>query len=284
MDFIRAIILGIIEGITEWLPISSTGHLIIADEFIRLNQSAAFKEMFDVVIQLGAILSVVVLYFHKLNPFNKLNPTDKQKTPREIQLTWRLWLKVLIAALPAAIIGLPLNDWSDKHFYHFVPVAFMLIIYGVAFIVIERRWVPNHEFSVMNIDRLPYRAALYIGLFQVLSLLPGTSRSGATIVGALLIGVSREVAAEFTFFLGIPVMFGASFIKILHFFKNGNSLSFEQFGVLLVACIVAFGVSMVAIKFLTDYVKKHDFTVFGKYRIVLGIILLIYAMFKAFLG
>lgn len=284
MDFIRAIILGIIEGITEWLPISSTGHLIIADEFIRLNQSAAFKEMFDVVIQLGAILSVVVLYFHKLNPFNKLNPTDKQKTPREIQLTWRLWLKVLIAALPAAIIGLPFNDWLDKHFYHFVPVAFMLIIYGVAFIVIERRWVPNHEFSVMNIDRLPYRAALYIGLFQVLSLLPGTSRSGATIVGALLIGVSREVAAEFTFFLGIPVMFGASFIKILHFFKNGNSLSFEQFGVLLVACIVAFGVSMVAIKFLTDYVKKHDFTFFGKYRIVLGIILLIYAMFKAFLG
>ena len=160
----------------------------------------------------------------------------------------------------------------------------MLIIYGIAFIVIERRWVPNHEFSVMNIDRLPYRAALYIGLFQVLSLLPGTSRSGATIVGALLIGVSREVAAEFTFFLGIPVMFGASFIKILHFFKNGNSLSFEQFGVLLVACIVAFGVSMVAIKFLTDYVKKHDFTFFGKYRIVLGIILLIYAMFKAFLG
>lgn len=284
MDFIRAIILGIIEGITEWLPISSTGHLIIADEFIRLNQSAAFKEMFDVVIQLGAILSVVVLYFHKLNPFNKLNPADKQKTPREIQLTWRLWLKVLIAALPAAIIGLPLNDWLDKHFYHFVPVAFMLIIYGVAFIVIERRWVPNHEFSVMNIDRLPYRAALYIGLFQVLSLLPGTSRSGATIVGALLIGVSREVAAEFTFFLGIPVMFGASFIKILHFFKNGNSLSFEQFGVLLVACIVAFGVSMVAIKFLTDYVKKHDFTFFGKYRIVLGIIILIYAMFKAFLG
>ncbi|MFR0821654.1 MAG: undecaprenyl-diphosphate phosphatase, partial [Lactococcus lactis] len=173
MDFIRAIILGIIEGITEWLPISSTGHLIIADEFIRLNQSAAFKEMFDVVIQLGAILSVVVLYFHKLNPFNKLNPADKQKTPREIQLTWRLWLKVLIAALPAAIIGLPLNDWLDKHFYHFVPVAFMLIIYGVAFIVIERRWVPNHEFSVMNIDRLPNRAALYIGLFQVLSLLPG---------------------------------------------------------------------------------------------------------------
>ena len=195
-----------------------------------------------------------------------------------------MWLKVLIAALPAAIIGLPLNDWLDKHFYHFVPVAFMLIIYGVAFIVIERRWVPNHEFSVMDIDRLPYRAALYIGLFQVLSLLPGTSRSGATIVGALLIGVSREVSAEFTFFLGIPVMFGASFIKILHFFKNGNSLNFEQFGVLLVACLVAFGVSMVAIKFLTDYVKKHDFTFFGKYRIVLGIVLLIYAAFKAFLG
>ncbi|MGF1983163.1 undecaprenyl-diphosphate phosphatase [Lactococcus taiwanensis] len=284
MDFIRAIILGIIEGITEWLPISSTGHLIIADEFIRLNQSAAFKEMFDVVIQLGAILSVVVLYFHKLNPFNQLNPKDKQKTPREIQLTWRLWLKVLIAALPAAIIGLPLNDWLDAHFYHFVPVAFMLIIYGVAFIVIERRWVPNHQFLVVNIDRLPYKFALYIGLFQVLSLLPGTSRSGATIVGALLIGVSRAVAAEFTFFLGIPVMFGASFVKIVGFIKGGNVLTFEQFGVLLVACVVAFGVSMVAIKFLMDYVKKHDFTFFGKYRIVLGVILLIYAGLKALLG
>ncbi|MCL2114274.1 undecaprenyl-diphosphate phosphatase [Lactococcus protaetiae] len=284
MDFIRAIILGIIEGITEWLPISSTGHLIIAEEFIRLNQSAAFKEMFDVVIQLGAILSVVVLYFHKLNPFNKLNPKDKQKTPREIQLTWRLWLKVLIAALPAAIIGLPLNDWLDAHFYHFVPVAFMLIIYGIAFIVIERQWVPHHEFSVFNIDRLPYRFALYIGLFQVLSLLPGTSRSGATIVGALLIGVSREVAAEFTFFLGIPVMFGASLVKIFHFFKNGNSLNLEQFSVLLLACLVAFGVSMLAIKFLMNYVKKHDFTFFGKYRIVLGAVLLVYAAVKAIVG
>lgn len=284
MDFIRAIILGIVEGITEWLPISSTGHLIIAEEFIRLNQSAAFKEMFDVVIQLGAILSVVVLYFHKLNPFNKLNPKDKQKTPREIQLTWRLWLKVLIAALPAAIIGLPLNNWLDAHFYHFVPVAFMLIIYGVAFIVIERQWVPNHEFSVFNIDRLPYRFALYIGLFQVLSLLPGTSRSGATIVGALLIGVSREVAAEFTFFLGIPVMFGASLVKIFHFFKNGNSLNLEQFSVLLLACLVAFGVSMLAIKFLMNYVKKHDFTFFGKYRIVLGAVLLVYAAVKAIVG
>ncbi|RZI49332.1 undecaprenyl-diphosphate phosphatase [Lactococcus kimchii] len=281
MDFIRAIILGIIEGITEWLPISSTGHLIIAEEFIKLNQSQAFKDMFNVVIQLGAILSVVVLYFHKLNPFNKLNPANKQKTPREIQLTWRLWVKVLIACLPAAIIGLPLNNWLEAHFQQFVPVAVMLIIYGVAFIVIERKWVPNHELSITNIDRLPYKMALYIGLFQVLSLIPGTSRSGATIVGALLIGVSRAVAAEFTFFLGIPIMFGASFIKLVHFFKDGNGLNFGQFGILLVAFVVAFLVSMLAIRWLMDYVKKHDFTFFGKYRIVLGALLLVYAAIKA---
>lgn len=284
MDFIRAIILGIIEGITEWLPISSTGHLIIAEEFIKLNQSQAFKDMFNVVIQLGAILSVVVLYWHKLNPFNKLNSADKQKTAREVQLTWRLWAKVFIACLPAAIIGLPLNDWLDAHFQQFVPVAIMLILYGVAFIVIERKWVPNHELSITNLDKLPYKVALYIGLFQVLSLIPGTSRSGATIVGALLIGVSREVAAEFTFFLGIPVMFGASLIKIVHFFKAGNTLNIGQFGVLFIAFVVAFVVAMLAIRWLMNYVKSHDFTFFGKYRIVLGGLLLVYAAVKSFIG
>jgi undecaprenyl-diphosphatase len=283
MDFLYALLLGIIEGITEWLPISSTGHLIIAEEFFKLNQSAAFKDMFNVVIQLGAILSVVVLYFHKLNPFNRLNPKDKQKTAREIKYTWRLWAKVFIAALPAAIIGLPLNDWLDAHFQQFVPVAIALIVYGIAFIYIERKWVPNHALTITNLDRLPYKVALYIGLFQVLSLIPGTSRSGATIVGALLIGVSREVAAEFTFFLGIPVMFGASLLKIVHYFKDGNSLNLSQTGILFIAFVVAFIVSMLAIRWLMGYVKKHDFTFFGKYRLVLGALLLVYAAITAFL-
>ncbi len=276
MDFIRAIILGIIEGITEWLPISSTGHLIIAEEFIKLNQSAAFKEMFDVVIQLGAILSVLVLYFHKLNPFSKT------KTAREIQLTWRLWAKVIVACVPAAVIGLLFDNWLNAHFYNFVFVAIMLIVYGFAFIVIERRWVPEHQLTITNIDRLPYRTAFFIGAFQVLSLLPGTSRSGATIIGGLLLGVSREVAAEFTFFLGIPIMFGASLLKIVKFFMH-NSITLTQLGILLLACLVAFSVSMVAIQWLVGYVKKHDFTFFGKYRIVLGSLLLVYALFKAIL-
>lgn len=278
MDILRAILLGFVEGITEWLPISSTGHLIIAEEFIRLNQSAAFKEMFDVVIQLGAILSVVVLYWHKLNPFNFLNSKKNQKSAREVQLTWRLWAKVLIACLPAAIIGLPLNNWLNNTFYHFVPVAIMLIVYGIAFIVIEKYWVPNHPAFIDDVDKLPYKFALYIGIFQVLSLIPGTSRSGATIVGALLIGVSRAVAAEFTFFLGIPVMFGASLLKIVEFFRHGNSIDFYQTLVLLIACAVAFGVSMLAIRWLMDFVKRHDFTSFGIYRIVLGAILIIYAI------
>ncbi len=281
MDFIRAIILGIVEGITEWLPISSTGHLIIVEEFVKLNQTAAFKEMFDVVIQLGAILSVVVIYWRKLMPFNKLLKKSEQKTAREIQLTWRLWVKVFLACIPAIIVGLPLNDWLNAKFYNLVSVALCLIVYGIAFIIIERKYVPAHAFKIFDVDKLPYRYAFYIGLFQVLALMPGTSRSGATIVGALLIGVSREVAAEFTFFLGIPIMFGASLLKIWHFFKGGNSFGFMQFAVLLLACLVAFGVSMLAVRWLIGYVKKHDFTFFGKYRIVLGAILLVYAAAKA---
>lgn len=271
MDIIRAIILGIIEGITEWLPISSTGHLILAEHFIGLQQSAAFKEMFDVVIQLGAILSVVVLYFHKLNPFSR------KKTSREIQKTWQLWLKIVIACLPAIIIGVPLDAWLNRTFYNFVSVAIMLIVYGIVFIIVERIWVPEHAPFVTNIDRLPYKFALYIGFFQVLALIPGTSRSGATIIGALLLGASRAVAAEFTFFLGIPVMFGASILKVFGYFHHGNVLDVFQFVVLLIACLVAFVVSMFAIRFLMNYVKKHDFTWFGKYRIVLGLILLIVA-------
>src|SRR5574337_12592 len=268
MEFIKAIILGIIEGITEWLPISSTGHLILADEFMN---------MFNVVIQLGAILAVVVIYFKKLNPF------DNTKTARETQLTWQLWLKVVIACIPAAVIGLPLDKWLDAHFHKFVPIAFMLIIYGVAFIYIEK-WAKTRPDKLVNLDVMPYQFAFYIGLIQLLSLMPGTSRSGVTILGAIILGASRFVAAEFTFFLGIPVMFGASLMKIVKFMFSGSGFSFYQFSILLIASLTAFLVSIVVIKFLMDYIKKHDFTFFGKYRIVLGVIILVYAGISAVFG
>ena len=270
MEFIKAIILGIIEGITEWLPISSTGHLILADEFIKLKQSTEFMNMFNVVIQLGAILAVVVIYFKKLNPF------DASKTPRETQLTWQLWLKVIIACIPAVIIGLPLDNWLDANFHKFVPIALMLIIYGFAFIYVEK-WAKTRPDTLTDLDRMSYRFAFYIGLIQVLSLMPGTSRSGVTILGAIILGASRFVATEFTFFLGIPVMFGASLLKIVKFMFSGVGFSFSQFAILMVASVTAFLVSIVVIKFLMDYIKKHDFTFFGKYRIVLGAILLVYA-------
>ena len=275
IEILKSIIFGIVEGITEWLPISSTGHLILIQEFIKYkNQNAAFMEMFNVVIQLGAILAVVVIYFDKLNPFKS------GMTAREVQKTWQLWAKVVVAAAPAAIIGLPLDSWFDAHFYNFISVACMLIIYGAAFILLEKR-NKNVEPTITSLDRLPYKTALYIGLFQVLSLFPGTSRSGATIVGGLLNGTSRSVVTEFTFFLGIPVMFGASAWKILKFIIKGNTLGFGQFFLLLVAMGVAFGVSLYVIRFLTDYVKKHDFTIFGKYRIGLGVLLIVYGIFKA---
>ncbi|MGO3002742.1 MAG: undecaprenyl-diphosphate phosphatase [Pseudolactococcus laudensis] len=277
MEFIKAIILGIIEGITEWLPISSTGHLILADEFIKLKQSTEFMNMFNVVIQLGAILAVVVIYFKKLNSF------DSSKTPRETQLTWQLWLKVIIACIPAVIIGLPLDDWLDAHFHKFVPIAFMLIIYGFAFIYVEK-WAKTRPDTLTNLDRMSYRFAFYIGLIQVLSLMPGTSRSGVTILGAIILGASRFVATEFTFFLGIPVMFGASLLKIVKFMFSGVGFSLSQFAILMVASVTAFLVSIVVIKFLMDYIKKHDFTFFGKYRIVLGAILLVYAGISAVFG
>ena len=274
MEFIKAIILGIIEGITEWLPISSTGHLILADEFIKLKQPTEFMNMFNVVIQLGAILAVVVIYFKKLNPF------DKAKTARETQLTWQLWLKVIIACIPVVVIGLPLNKWLDAHFQKFVPIAFMLIIYGVAFIYIEK-WAKTRPDKLVNLDSMPYQFAFYIGLIQVLSLMPGTSRSGVTILGAIILGASRFVAAEFTFFLGIPVMFGASLLKVINFMFSGSGFSFYQFSILFIASLTAFLVSIVVIKFLMDYIKKHDFTFFGKYRIVLGVIILVYAGISA---
>ena len=277
MEFIKAIILGIIEGITEWLPISSTGHLILADEFIKLKQSTEFMNMFNVVIQLGAILAVVVIYFKKLNPF------DGSKTPRETQLTWQLWLKVIIACIPAMIFGLPLDNWLDANFHKFVPVALMLIIYGFAFIYVEK-WAKTRPDTLTNLDRMSYRFAFYIGLIQVLSLMPGTSRSGVTILGAIILGASRFVATEFTFFLGIPVMFGASLLKIVKFMFSGVGFNFSQFAILMVASITAFLVSIVVIKFLMDYIKKHDFTFFGKYRIVLGAVLLVYAGISAVFG
>ena len=277
VEILKSIIYGIVEGITEWLPISSTGHLILIQDFIKYkNENLAFMEMFNVVIQLGAILAVVVIYFDKLNPFKP------GKTARQIQLTWQLWAKVVVAALPAAIIGLFLDDWFEAHFYNLVSVAIMLIIYGVAFIYLEKR--EQVEPTVTELSRLPYQTALYIGLFQVLSLFPGTSRSGATIVGGLLNGVSRSVVTEFTFYLGIPIMFGASGLKILKFIIKGNSLGFDQLFLLLVAMGVAFGVSLYVIRFLTDYVKNHDFTIFGKYRIGLGALLLVYGLIKVIIG
>ena len=277
IEILKSIIYGIVEGITEWLPISSTGHLIMIQDFIKYkNENPAFMEMFNVVIQLGAILAVVVIYFDKLNPFKP------GKTARQIQLTWQLWAKVVVAALPAAIIGLFLDDWFEAHFYNLVSVAIMLIIYGVAFIYLEKR--EQVEPTVTELSRLPYQTALYIGLFQVLSLFPGTSRSGATIVGGLLNGVSRSVVTEFTFYLGIPIMFGASGLKILKFIIKGNSLGFDQLFLLLVAMGVAFGVSLYVIRFLTDYVKNHDFTIFGKYRIGLGVLLLVYGLIKVIIG
>lgn len=268
-NIFKAIILGIVEGITEWLPISSTGHLILADEFIKLNMTSAFIEMFNVVIQLGAILAVVVLYFTKLNPF------APSKTHEEKQDTWTLWFKVIIACLPAAVIGLPLDDFLEAHFHKFLPVAIMLIVYGIAFIVVERHNKTKTP-KCTSLNDFTYKAALIVGAFQLLSLIPGTSRSGATILGAIIIGCSRYVATEFSFFLGIPVMFGASGLKIVKFLLKGNTFGGTEIIVLLVGMVTAFVVSIVAIKFLLDYIKRNDFTAFGWYRIVLGIILIGY--------
>ncbi|MBO0460451.1 MULTISPECIES: undecaprenyl-diphosphate phosphatase [Enterococcus] len=268
-NIIKAAILGIIEGITEWLPISSTGHLILADEFIKLDASSQFMSMFNVVIQLGAILAVVVLYFHKLNPFAPSKSSIEKKD------TWVLWSKVLVACIPAAIIGLLLDDWLDAHFYKFLPVAIALIVYGIGFIIVEKR-NKNKTPRWSTLNDLTFQAAILIGAFQVLALIPGTSRSGATILGAILIGASRFVATEFSFFLGIPVMFGASGLKIVKYLADGNSFQMEEVVILLVGTVVSFVVSIFAIKFLINYLKRNDFTVFGWYRIILGVILIGY--------
>ena len=273
MDLIiifKAIILGIIEGITEWLPISSTGHMILVDEFLKLGMSPEFMEMFFVVIQLGAIMAVVVLYWKKIFPFNFNRKPIVQKN------IIIMWIKIVIACIPAAIVGLLWDDQINALFYNFQTVAIMLIVFGILFIVVEN-YNKGRRPIVLNMDNLTYKMAIIIGLFQLIAaIFPGTSRSGATILGALLIGVSRDVAAEFTFFLAIPVMFGASLLKLIKF-----GLVFTSFEliVLLVGMLVAFIVSIWAIKFLVGYIKKHDFKVFGWYRIILGIILLVYYFF-----
>ena len=277
IELLKAVFLGIVEGITEWLPISSTGHLILVNEFLNLRQSKDFIDMFNIVIQLGAILAVMVIYFKRLNPF------QPGKTAREVQLTWQLWLKVVIACIPSAFFGLLLDDWMEAHLSNFFVVAIMLVVYGIAFIWIEdrnRRVDPK----VTDLARMSYKTAFYIGLFQVLSIIPGTSRSGATILGGIIVGTSRSVAADFTFFLGIPTMFGYSGLKAVKYFIDGNTLTGGQAAILLVASVTAFLVSLFVIRFLMNYIKKHDFTVFGKYRIVLGIIVLFYGAVKLIFG
>lgn len=274
LDILKAIIFGIVEGITEWLPISSTGHLIILEELLKLKQGDAFFEMFQVVIQLGAILAVVVLYFHKLNPFSP------KKTPKQKQLTWQIWIKVVIGCVPAGVVGLIFDNWIDKMLYHWYVVALMLIVYGVLFIIVEN-YQKGKDPKVSRFSQLTIPMILIIGVFQMLAMIPGTSRSGATIVGALLIGVSRSLAAEYTFFLAIPVMFGASLVKLVKF---GFGFTGMQIAVLLVGMAVSFGVSIVAIKFLMNYIKKNDFKVFGYYRIVLGILVFLFFGIRALLG
>ncbi|MBR5047566.1 MAG: undecaprenyl-diphosphate phosphatase [Eubacterium sp.] len=265
-EIFKVIILGIVEGITEWLPISSTGHMILVDEFIRLNCSEEFKEMFLVVIQLGAILAVCLLFFHKLNPFSP------SKNSREKKETLQLWGKVIVGCLPAAVIGLAFDDAIDVMFYNPQTVAFTLILYGVLFIVVEN-YNKNRKPSVRKLSQMSYKLAFSIGLFQVLALIPGTSRSGATIIGAMLLGTSRYVATEYSFFLSIPVMFGASFLKILKF---GFHYTGQEIVILIVGMLVAFIVSVFAIRFLMGYIKKNDFKAFGVYRIILGIIVAVY--------
>lgn len=283
LEIIKAIVLGVVEGITEWLPVSSTGHLILVNQFLNLKVSddtavnEGFIEMFDVVIQLGAILAVVIIFWSKLWPFGTKNnkaPLSKNGFGSYIKTDiFQMWFKVLAACVPAAVIGLLLDDWIDEHFYNPWVVAIALIVFGVAFIVVENR-NKNASPKVNTIDELTYKAAFIIGVFQLIAaLFPGTSRSGATIVGALLIGISRTVAAEFTFYLAVPVMFGASLLKLL---KYDGGFTGSQIAVLATGMIVAFVVSIFVIKFLMDYIKKHDFKVFGWYRIVLGILVIAY--------
>ena len=273
IEILKAILFGIVEGITEWLPVSSTGHLILLDEFVKLKVSEEFFEMFQVVIQLGAIFAVLVLFFHKLNPFSR------KKGEIEKKQTWQLWAKVVVAVLPSAVLGLLLDDWMDAHLYNFVVVAITLIIYGVAFILVERQ-NKTQKPRIRSVHKLDYRTALLIGAFQCLSLIPGTSRSGSTILGGILLGVSRPAAAEFSFFLAIPTMLGASALKLVKYLFEGVIPTGTEIAVLIVGCLVSFVVSMMVIRALMEYVRKRSFSAFGIYRIVLGVVVLGYFLLK----
>lgn len=269
IEVLKAVLFGIVEGITEWLPVSSTGHLILLNEFINLNVSEEFQSMFDVVIQLGAILAVCALFFRKLNPF------DRGKNDEQKKQTWTLWFKVIAAIIPSGVVGVLLDDWMDTHLHNGIVVAVMLIVYGVAFIAVEK-WNEHRELRYHDVNNLPWGTAMIIGVSQCLSLVPGTSRSGSTILGGILAGVSRGTAAEFSFFMAIPTMVGASGIKLLKFFLSGVSFTAMDMLILLVGCTVSYIVSLLVIKGLMNYVRKHSFSAFGVYRIVLGIAVLLY--------
>ena len=276
IEIIKAILFGIVEGITEWLPVSSTGHLILLDEFVKLKVTPEFYEMFQVVIQLGAIFAVLVLFFHKLNPFSG------KKGEIEKKQTWQLWFKVVVAVIPSAVLGLLLDDWMDATLYNYIVVALTLIIYGVAFILVERQ-NKGLEPRIADVHQIDYRTALLIGAFQCLSLIPGTSRSGSTILGGILLGVSRPAAAEFSFVLAIPTMLGASALKLLKYILEGALPSMTEIAVLITGCVVSFVVSMLVIKALMEYVRKRSFSVFGVYRIVLGALVIGYFLVKTFI-
>ena len=272
IELLKAVLFGIVEGITEWLPISSTGHMILLDKFIKLNVTDAFYEMFQVVIQLGAILAVIVLFYHKLNPFSLKKDLTQKKD------TWQLWFKVIVAVLPSAVIGLFLDDWMDEHLYNYVVVAIALVVYGVAFLFLEKG---NKENRIDNVYAIDYKTAILIGAFQCLALIPGTSRSGSTILGAIILGVGRSAGAEFSFFLAIPTMLGASALKLLKYAKEimegaAAAPNSTELGVLAVGCVVSFLVSLLVIKGLMEYVRNHKFSSFGIYRIILGIAVLGY--------
>ena len=272
-EILKAILMGLVEGITEWLPISSTGHMILLEQVVKFNASEEFMSMFRVVIQLGAILAVVVLFWHKLWPFGVQHGRVVSKPQ-----VWQLWFKVVVATLPVLVIS-PLDNWMEDHFYNYITVAAMLILYGILFIVVENRRITPHT---TRLDQITYREAFLVGVWQMLAIIPGTSRSGATIVGGLLLGLSRACVAEFTFFLAIPVMAGASLLKVLKFFLiDGAAMTSTEVAVLVTGCVVAFVVSLAAIRFLMDYVKRHNFKFFGLYRIVLGAIVLAVAAITA---
>ncbi|MGI6045661.1 MAG: undecaprenyl-diphosphate phosphatase [Eggerthellaceae bacterium] len=295
-EILKAILIGVVEGITEWLPISSTGHMILVDEFVHLQVSPEFLALFLVVIQIGAIMAVIILYFHKLNPFSR------KKTKEERKSTWRLWGMVVIGCIPAAIVGFLLDDWVNAHFYNKVVVSAMLILYGIIFIVLERRnrrrfaevsegvhgkhirqedADPEHLlFDVTDVDNIDWKTALKIGCFQVLAIIPGTSRSGATIIGGMLTGCSRTAAAEFTFFLAIPVMLGWGLVKAVKFIMNGIAMTQVEIAVLITGVVTAFVLSVISIKFLMGYIKRNDFTAFGVYRIIVGAVVLGYFAFE----